>query len=257
MKDSLEEFRRFTKTINENIRRVAEVTNHYDRIAEAIRASIPKIDLSKINLPKIDFPELEIDYEKIEALTNHNSSHGWTLTGEMDFNFYLDEDLLRLKQQEIDHIFLEYYESDSKMNYESTKSAIVDEIDGQWKSVLNDCFELYEQDKYQVIIPMLMTVIEGEISNIAKSPQIGKRLLTDWKKQIPSVQERMMIIISYSLNQYLSSKIFIRKEFHEERSSSINRNWVLHGRDNPENWTKVDALKLINAISTLQFIKSR
>ena len=242
---------KFAIEVRENIRRLAEIARPYRLAMNDIIASIPKI-----SFPKIEFPEFEIDWERIEAIINHNSSSGWTLTGEMGVSFYLDEDLLQLEQQQIDKLFVEYFESNSNKNYHNTKSVILGEVDEQWKSVLNDCFELFEQDKYRVIIPMLMSIIEGEVSDIANSSKVGAGLLRDWKKQISSEEERMMIIISYSLNKYLASKIFKYKEFHAERGLGINRNWVLHGRDNPENWTKVDALKLINVISTLQFIKN-
>lgn len=39
------------------------------------------------------------------------------------------------------------------------------------------------------------------------------------------------------------------------RESMINRNWILHGRDNPALWKKADALRLLNVLSTIQFIK--
>lgn len=243
------------KLMQENIRKIKEMVNPYIELRRNIENSISRIAIPKIEFPKIEFPEIKIDYKKIEALANHNSSYGWTMTGEIDIRFYLDEYLLKLNQQQIDKVFLDYFESDSFANYQSTKSAIITEVDEKWKKVLKDCFELYENDKYQVIIPMLMTVIEGEVSDIAESPKVGGGLLNDWEKKILSDEERLMIIVSYSLNQYLSSKIFVRKEFHEDRAATINRNWVLHGRDNPENWTKIDALKLINVISTLQFIK--
>jgi hypothetical protein len=31
----------------------------------------------------------------------------------------------------------------------------------------------------------------------------------------------------------------------------INRDWVLHGRDNPSNWNRVDSLRLFHAIHSI------
>ncbi|MDN4607362.1 hypothetical protein [Sporosarcina highlanderae] len=245
-----DDLRKFAIEISENLLKIRDAFLPYQQFQESLVSAI-----SNLKFPKIEFPEFEIDWERIESLIKYNSSHGWTLSGEMDTNFYLDQALLGLEQVMIDALFFKYFESDSKKNYYSTKSTIIGEIDKQWKSVLIDCFELYEQDKYRVIIPMLISIIEGQVSGIAKSPEVGTRLLRVWRKQITSQEERMMIIVSYSLNEFLASKIFVRREFHEERGTTINRNWVLHGRDNPEYWTRVDALKLINVISTLQYIK--
>jgi hypothetical protein len=258
-------YNEFLKEHTKRMEQIMGALNPYKQLKEAIIASTPKIvfpeveiprfEFPKFKLPEIDFPELEINDENIEAITEYNSSHGWTLTGEMDIVFYLDEKLLLLNQYKLDDLFVDYYESDSKKNYLITKTTIFDGIDEQWKSVLNDCFELYEQDKYKVIIPMLISIIEGEISKIADSVMVGRRLFEDWEKQIISEKQKVELIINHTLYQYLSKDLFGSKKFIEERGSMLNRHWVLHGRDNPDYWTKADALKLINVLSTLQFIK--
>ncbi|WP_391116002.1 hypothetical protein [Psychrobacillus sp. L3] len=239
-----------------NMKRISEAFGEQFRQIREAQNTI-KTAISRIEFPKIDLPEIEIDYKKIEALVEHNSLSGWTITGKMNLNFYLDVKLLQIKSMQLDELFLNYYESNSNETYFMEKSVILKGIDDRWRNVLIDCFDLYESEKYGVIIPLLITIIEGEISDIAMSNEIGNRLIREWKGKILSEEEKFLIIISHSLIKYLSSKMFVRKDFAEERGSMLNRNWVLHGRDNPNYWTKVDALKLINVLSTLQFIKDK
>jgi hypothetical protein len=62
-----------------------------------------------------------------------------------------------------------------------------------------------------------------------------------------------------ALAYYASAQVLIKRafkfgEFDKEdarRPFLVNRNWVLHGRDNPSLWKRVDALRLFNAIITL------
>ncbi|MEH7236228.1 hypothetical protein [Bacillus sp. JJ1562] len=259
--DSYQGLLKILEEHNKRMQKLAQAVSPLKALQKSVTINLPKIEIPKfeiphIKFPKIELPKIKIDYEKIEKLIEHNSSNGWTLTGEMEVNFYLNEDLLQMERKQIDDVFVHYYEVDSKKNYLTAKSCILDEIDERWINVLNDCFELYEAEKYMVIIPLLITIIEGEISNITESNLFGKKLLNEWEARILSEQEKMLIIVSHSLFKYLSSTMFAYKQFSVERGSEINRNWVLHGRDNPNLWTKVDSLKLINTLATFQFIKS-
>jgi len=180
------------------------------------------IAISKIRLPKIDF-DIDTAYENIETLTRNNSSYGWTFSGQINALFYLDEDLLNKGQEYIDSQFLDYFESDSRKNLYRVTDSIREVIDDKWKDVIDDCFDLYETEKYRIIIPMLISIIEGEVSEIAESQRVGSKLMEDWEKKIPTEEDRMMIIASYSLQEYLSI-MFKYRNFNKDRSEMLNRN---------------------------------
>lgn len=244
-------FEDFYKSLNQQLKLSSELI--IKPLRESVKNSLTAI--SKIKLPKIDF-DIDVAYENIEILTRNNSSYGWTAHGQMNALFYLDEDLLDKSQEYIDSQFLDYFESDSRKNLYRVTDEIKEVIDDKWKDVINDCFDLYETEKYRVIIPMLISIIEGEVSEIAESQKVGNRLMEDWEKKILTEEDRMMVIASYSLQEFLSSNMFKYRDFKKERAEVLNRNWVLHGRDNPKLWTRIDALKLINIIATLQFIRN-
>lgn len=247
----------FEFNFSEQFIKVVKESTKFQPFSKVIDTRKPLIDFSKmiVKLPKFDFPDINLRYEEIEKLAENNSKFGWTLTGEMDSNFYLDEDLLGKDQEFIDGKFVEYYEKNNQAQFKDTTEEILYYIEDKWTGVLVDCFTLYNSESYRIIIPFLITVIEGELSNILESELFGKRLLKSWEKEILSNDDKFIAIASYSLQKYLYNTTFENHDFNEERRSSLNRNWVLHGRDDPNLWTRTDALKLINIISTLQFIK--
>ncbi|MBJ3793467.1 hypothetical protein I8J38_33805, partial [Bacillus sp. OA1] len=74
-----------------------------------------------------------------------------------------------------------------------------------------------------------------------------------YKKVKPEIEkDRTNIIIYISVHEFLKS-VFKMGNFdkNKNRFSIINRDWVLHGRDNPNNWNEADVLRLFNAIHTI------
>ena len=49
--------------------------------------------------------------------------------------------------------------------------------------------------------------------------------------------------------------LFTKNHFDNERKPVINRNWVLHGRDDPSFWEEVDVLRLLTVLNTIQFVQ--
>lgn len=220
----------------------------------------PEIDLfhfrlPEFNFPKIEFPKLELDFERIEKTIDHNSKYGWTLTREMDFYSYTNEDLLNLTQIQKDKHFYCYYSKDDWKHYHYMKDSLLESIDPKWSELLGDCLECFEQDKYKLIIPTLFSIIEGESALIYKSDEVGSSLIKFMKAEATSERNKLTQIAIYSLTKCMKKQLFLYHQFHQNRGSIINRNWVLHGRDDPRHWEKVDALRLINVLSTLQLVK--
>lgn len=231
---------------------VKKATEEFSKISETIIKSIPKFEL-----PKFDIPKIHIDYKKIRSLTVNNSIYGWTLTGEMDLGVYLNKELLNkgLVLDVKDQYFYDYYKSDNWRNYYETKKIITSKITPKWRGLINDCFESFENDKHQLIIPVLISIIEGEISEITKTHNVGQDLLESLKGEIDTEEDKFDAILIFSLYTFLKEELFRGRNFSYRRRKLINRNWVLHGRDDPKHWKKVDALRLINVLSTIQFAK--
>lgn len=230
--------------------------------------ALPKIDFSifqpynidfsvfkfpNVSFPKIDFPE--IDYERIREITDDNSKFGWTLTGEMSFGDYLEDDLVGVSAAEKDEYFYTYYSKNDWEHFGYMKKEILEEIEPRWIDLIQECFESFGNDKYKIIIPTLFTIIEGEMSFVFQSHDGSNAIIKRMETEADNVDSKMKQISLYSVVHSMKDQLFGSFSFAEDRNDLINRHRVLHGRDIPSHWQKVDALRLLNVISSLQFIK--
>ena len=209
--------------------------------------------MPKIEFPKITFPE--INYEDIRAKVKHNSRYGWTLTGGMGFGDYLDNDLRKMNQVQLDECFFQYYTTNNWSYFNETEKHLLDSVEPQRKDLMKDCLDNFVNEKNRIAIPSLMTLIEGEVTDILETKDYGGKLKDKMKKAAKDEEEQFDQIATFSTYHYLRTELYKQHDFDEERRNMINRHWVLHGRDNPNVWTKYDTLRLINVLSSLQFIK--
>lgn len=220
--------------------------------------ALPEIKLPIFEIPDFEFPNIhipEIDFERIKKNTKDNSKHGWTLTGEIGIGDYLNDDLLGATQKEKDEYFLHYYSTNNWENFNHTKAAILEDIEPKWHDLIQECFECFENDKYKLVIPTLFTIIEGEMSFVFKSHLGSGNLIQMMEKKAKNEESIYEQISLYSIVHSMRNRLFGSLDFAGERNELINRHRTLHGRDDPKHWQKVDALRLFNVISSLQFIK--
>lgn len=216
------------------------------------------IDFSVFKIPDISFPKIEIpeiDYKRIQEITNDNSKCGWTLTGEMSLADYLEDDLVGISHEEKDQYFYNYYSKKNWQQFGYMKQEIVEMIEPRWTGLIQECFDSFENDKYKLVIPALFTIVEGEMSHVFQSHKGSRALIILMETQAENEESKMKQISLYSVVHSMKEQLFLSHKFYENRNGLINRHWVLHGRDKPSHWKKEDALRLINIISSLQFIK--
>lgn len=194
--DTRQQFKLLANQWQQYFKKIDESLSLYRDMIKNVSNSIPRF-------PKINLPKIEIDYKKIESVINHNSSNGWTMTGEIDVHFYIDEKLLGYSQEEADRHFFNYYEKNTRENYYRTKDILMEEIDNQWKEVLEDSFSLYEEDRFKVTIPMLISIVEGEISTITQSDKYGQSLFIQWENQILSEEQKFNLIVAGQVHIYV------------------------------------------------------
>ncbi|WP_026584007.1 hypothetical protein [Bacillus sp. J33] len=236
---------------------ITEITKAATESVEELTRTIANIKIPEFELPRFNIPE--IDYKKIRSMIEHNSKSGWTLTGEMGLGDYLNEELLLLSQEEVDAYFLAYYKFKNDelkiQHYDETKAEIIETINAKWVEIIQSSFKCYDLGMYKMAIPNLLMIIEGEISEIADSGLVGGKLLTHWKKDLDTESDQFDAIALYSAYLFLREVLFKTREFHKKRLKVINRNWVLHGRDDPIYWKEEDYFRLINTLSSIQFVK--
>lgn len=226
---------------------IKEINELKTSLAKTLEEIIPKITLPKITFPKIDF-------ERIRKITNHNAKYGWTLTGGMGLGDYLNDDLLGISKKKLDEYFYNYYVENDWEFFKEVENEILKSIESYRKILAKECFDCFVNEQYKTTIPTLITIIEGEIADIFQTKDYGKKLYQQMKVSDDD-QDKFRQIATYSVYNYLKNELFAPHDFGKNRRMNINRNWILHGRDNPNKWTKYDALRLINVLASLQFIK--
>ncbi|EEK47178.1 hypothetical protein FO497_20510 [Bacillus cereus ATCC 10876] len=201
----------------------------------------------------IDWTETEKTWKNAAELLGKK---GWTLPLLMDV-----EDNIRLSQvedlRELDKEIVEYHLNE----FQNMKREILThEFVKEWKELLGQCFDNYEKGNYLIVIPNLFIVIES-LAHMVITPKFQKYITSNkrislkekYKKVKPEIEkDRTNIIIYISVHEFLKS-VFKMGNFdkNKNRFSIINRDWVLHGRDNPNNWNEADVLRLFNAIHTI------
>ncbi|OMD64654.1 hypothetical protein BSK62_16930 [Paenibacillus odorifer] len=228
---------------------------------------IPKFQMPEIKFPEIQFPEIEIrsmfdidwdvyfDDLKEECLSN--TKYGWCLSAEMPVGAYRSIARSEDNQEKRDQLFVQGFEHDDFYLYKKEKEYITSTSTKGWKKFYEECFYSIENSNYKVVVPSLVSAIEYELSDGLNVNSIGKKLIKEIQDSINENNEleSFSYTIGFSVIALLENSIFQSHAFNKDRASLINRNWVLHGRDNPSFWGKTDVYKLITIISALKMIK--
>ncbi|MFF2414786.1 hypothetical protein [Bacillus safensis] len=238
----------------ESAEKLAQQIKKMDKISvqealDTISAVPNNFNISK--LPKIDLSNYN---ERLERITRHNANLGWTLTKEMPLKLYLSDKYLTMKPDELDQIFVSFYEDNNYQQFKILMNVLKNGLSEKWKDLFDQTLELYLKGKFKITIPALISVIEGELSIILRSEKYGRRLLNEFEDKLDD-NIRFLTISSFSAYYFFDEHLFKTHDFTDVRLPLLNRNWILHGRDDPSDWKREDALKLLNALSTLQFIK--
>lgn len=187
-----------------------------------------------------------------------NMKYGWALSAQMPFVKYQKIASSDYNKAFTDKYFLELFEYNNGELYEAEKEYIISHSTAEWDKLYTNCFSVIENEMYNIAIPSLIVAIEYELILISKSEKIGKNLI----KHVRSILEKnkadsvYRYVIGTQLLQMLKNDIFGKVSFvtTERRPMVINRNLVLHGRDNPTSWNKAEVFKLITIISSLKML---
>jgi len=206
----------------------------------AFRKSFAKIDLRAIAERVRQLPD---EAERI-------GDAGWTLpmwATPAEVRHILEE----ARKREIDDVFLEYYEAYDCANYVQLKRHLDRPSLARWSALIEQCFTAYEAESCLVVVPAMITVVEGSIAHVG-GPDA-------WKKPDPkqAVEKLLAQSSSDSIEKAIWSSIhrfvlhlFDSKSFSGTRPTRINRHWILHGRDDPS-WSRADCLRLFQAADTI------
>jgi hypothetical protein len=121
-----------------------------------------------------------------------------------------------------------------------------------WRTLLAQCFENYEAGKHQICIPALLSILEGVLALPEKEYFIKPQERIDFfKNKVASSSGSTAELLWKTLDTFFAM-LYAKSDFNTgSRPTSINRHWILHGRDEPDAWRPADALRLMHALSTV------
>jgi hypothetical protein len=159
------------------------------------------------------------------------------------------DDLFKYSVEETDTFFETYNTEDHfkelrKVRDElSTRPALA-----KWRALLNECFESFESGRHLITIPALLSVLDGIVSSASASNRNRQPVKVCYEKS-KEPNGPMWEMMWISLGAFVEN-LFQFAPFDEDRPATINRHWILHGRDVTA-WTRADALRLFNALQTI------
>ncbi|URJ36588.3 hypothetical protein MF625_001006 [Paenibacillus polymyxa] len=193
--------------------------------------------------------------DNINKACQDNTKFGWCISAHMTISSYRKIASNEHNQEEKDRVFISEFESNNFELYEQEKKSIILSAQEGWRTFYKECFYLIDNQKYQAVIPSLMSAIEHELTS-GQTRDYGKKLIERLKTSLKNEGDptSLLYAVSTSVLTLLDNKIFKSRDFDRSRLPIINRNWVLHGRDTPSLWGKQDVYKLIAIISALRML---
>jgi hypothetical protein len=202
------------------------------------------------------FQGLSIDWDTVQAQmlrsTEQLARLGWTLP--MNFT---PAELVELANGNTDHeiekYMVDYFIADNGKYFLGLRGRVLSRGNLiRWRVLLDQCFEAYNRGHYLVIIPALLSVIEGCVAEAAgkiKSSEVASnKFASDLEKG--STAGSMRFLVWRSVRMVLD-KLFASSNFGGPNPRELNRHWILHGRDHTQ-WTRTDALRLFNLLDTIR-----
>jgi len=183
----------------------------------------------------------------------HLARFGWTLPMQLTQGELIDlasEPIDRVDAFFVDHYTARNFSALRKVRRELTTRPGL----STWWMLLNECFEVFESGKYLITVPALISTIEGVVSyagNALHKQNVSRKFLVGVceNKAKRSPGRGLQGLMWRSLEIFIE-KLFQDAPFDKSRPTSINRHWILHGRDS-SNSTVADSLRLFSALETI------
>jgi hypothetical protein len=150
---------------------------------------------------------------------------------------------------DVDAFFVDFYTGDDFAELRFLRKELTQRAGlAQWRALLEQCFDAFESANHLITIPALLTVLDGVIAKAGKNTswRIDPRKLCSEKAAAVNGLKKWM----WRSLELFFAKLFQPAPFDQSRPILINRHWILHGRDSA-NWTGADALRLFNALQTV------
>ena len=201
----------------------------------------------------------ETDWSAV--LSDHEKSFlymaecGWTLPDWIDLG---DLRTLHLKSpEELDRYFVEGFMANDAENLKELGNTLkgVPEL-SQWLPLIDDIIASIEAGRHRVAIPATLTILDGYLASaLVKASLASPNVTSPFKilREAKWHEDDTFDAVFWKAGVVFLSRVFASSDFTQQPPTFINRHWILHGRA-PVDWTLSDALRLVNSLTTLNFL---
>jgi hypothetical protein len=238
------EFARQLQAVKEGIAESLRVFHErYGDFAAQIRQTVEEIG-------KVDW---RAEQERTDASLLRLAEVGWTVPDW--FTPYQSAEIANCEPDLADEHFVECYFGSGADGIKRVRRRL--EASGRmmkWKPLLAEALAALERGEHLITVPTFLLILEGYIAQFADRPAAVRdtnvrRLFAELR---PEESPYTLGAIWRSTGVFIS-RLFSSADFTADNPGFINRHWILHGRAATD-WTQADALRLLNALNTLDWL---
>jgi len=203
-------------------------------------------------LVEADWAAILSDHEKSFL---HMATCGWTLPDWIDLG---ELRTLHLKSpEELDRYFVEGFMANGAQNLKDLGNTLKGNPRfSQWHLLIDDIVASIESGNHRVAIPAALTIMDGYLASALVRAALATPAVTSPFKVLKDAkwhENDTFDAVFWKAGVLFLSRVFAPSDFSQLPPTFINRHWILHGRA-PVDWTQSDALRLLNSLTTLDFL---
>lgn len=177
---------------------------------------------------------------------------GWAFPRRMNPAEVVDLAEEKLAPRELDEWFERYYSADGGREFRALCSSLKRSKKlAPWRQLLLDAVWSHRRGRYSLVIPALLTVIEGLVCDVSGTAQDAREYVPKrWRDRVVRPPDGFILEVQWRTALAFLKMLWKGHAFDKPAPRALNRHWVLHGRRR-ELGARADALRLLAAVDFL------
>jgi hypothetical protein len=181
------------------------------------------------------------------------AQQGWTLPMSREPRIVAE---LRNASGNLDEAFVRYYTRDRNANLELMWSDITRSSGLRpWCRFIAESIDSYRDRRYTITLPALLLTFEGAVVKAAhdRNAKGPKKPAERKRDELPGSIRQLVWV---SIEGFIG-RVFANAAFSAKRPVTLNRHWVLHGRDARPAAARRESIRLFHALHTIAVVVNR
>jgi len=181
------------------------------------------------------------------------ASFGWSIPV-----YFTDSDIKAINEcdevseDDVTSVITDFYCADDNLNLSKLLQHLINTpFFEEWKSLLQECFDVFKSGQYRVCSTSLIPIAEGCLiknnHGTIKSTQI--KVIGSTEHQASQIRQLQIDSNTWKSIEIIISKLFEKSYFNLDEPT-LNRHWIVHGRSSYQE-PRIASLKLFNLLGTI------